>query len=260
MPQNFIVKWHSATVQKAGNSPLENEDQFSPVMENGAIVQSEVFRCALADGATQSIFARQWAKHLVDDYVEAKAISDLSSIVEKASKKWGQDVKNIALDWPAQEKMRKGAYSTLLGIEFGILSENPHSRQDTGNWCAFSIGDTCLFQYRKEFLVKSLPGKNEIVFNNSPKLIGSLASSKLPAEESPHIGDWRSGDDFFLMTDALAEWAYKCVERSVNVPGIIKDKLTRKSKTNSFSDWISNLRNQREIRNDDTTLIWIKIY
>jgi hypothetical protein len=62
------------------------------------------------------------------------------------------------------------------------------------------------------------------------------------------------------MTDALSEWSFRSIENGMNDPGIIKGKLTRNTKVNSFTDWIEHLHNKHENKNGDTTIIWIKLY
>lgn len=259
MGRNFLIKWHSATHQKGGNSPTENEDQYSPPLVNGAVSRTEWFRCAMSDGATQSSFSQLWAKLLANQFVNSPKNTVLTNVISEAKKIWHTEVISHDLSWAAKEKLHQGSHATLLGLEFESFGPFSDNKNGNGRWSAISVGDTCLFQYRKELLINSVPAKCPEEFSNRPHLVSTRDHPK-PLNEIIVSGTWNSGDDFFLMTDALADWAFRNNKLRNNVPGIIKDKWTRKTKLNPFADWIELLRSKREIKNDDTTVIWIKIY
>jgi hypothetical protein len=256
--RSILVKWHSATIQKSGHLAAENEDKYAPILENGAISHGNDFLCALSDGATESSFSQSWANYLVTEFINSKSDRLSTQFISSAIRKWKDEINKKVLPWPAQEKLRNGSHATFLGLN--LLAGDPDVIYPlVGNWSAFGIGDSYLFQYRREELVTTVPIDKGEVFNNHPKLIGS---NKVIHEFEHNLfsGTWKSGDDFFLMTDAISEWAFKNMKINVNISGVIKDKLTRKSKINFFSDWITHLRTGREIKNDDTTVIWIKVY
>lgn len=256
--KSILVKWYSATIQKSGNLAVENEDKYAPLFANGAIYHGKDFRCALSDGATKSSFSQSWANYLVTEFINSKSDGSTNQFISSAIRKWKDEINTIELPWHTQEKLRKGSHATFLG--FNLLAGDPDVIYPLGgNWNAFCIGDSYLFHYRREEFVTSVPIDNGKVFNNRPKLIGSNQSNQ-EYESSQFNGTWKSGDDFLLMTDAIAEWAFRSMKNNVNIPGVIKDKLTRKSKINFFSDWINHLRFTHEIKNDDTTVIWIKVY
>jgi hypothetical protein len=256
--KNVLVKWYSATIQKSGNLAFDNEDKYAPILGNGAIYQGHDFQCALSDGATESSFAQGWANYLVTEFINSKSDTLTNQFISYAVHKWKDEINKLVLPWPAQEKLRNGSHATFLGLS--LIAGDPDVIYPVGgSWIALGIGDTCLFQYRRETLVTSAPIKNGEGFNNRPKLIGSNQVIH-EIESNKFSGTWKSGDDFLLMTDAIAEWSFKNMKNNVNIPGVIKDKLSRRSKINSFSDWITNLRLKREIKNDDTTIIWIKVY
>jgi hypothetical protein len=256
--KSILIKWYSATIQKSGNLAVENEDQCAPILANGAIYHGNDFHCALSDGATESSFSQKWANYLVTEFINSKSDILTTQFISRAIRKWKDEINLKVLPWPAQEKLRNGSYATFLGLK--LSAGDPDVIYPLGgNWMALCVGDSCLFHYRGELLVASVPIDNGDCFNNLPKLIGSNQVNQ-ELEFSQFNGTWKSGDDFLLMTDAIAEWAFRNMKKNINIPGVIKDKLTRKSKNNFFSDWISHLRVKREIKNDDTTVIWIKVY
>ncbi len=225
--QNFVV-------QKAGNEITECEDiwQQSQPDHNLAI--------ALSDGATESSFAREWAKELVNAFVNRDGEDWLSPLQVT----WQQWLKNQDLSWFAKRKAEKGAYATFLSLEIGAdLS-----------WQALAVGDSCLFVVGDRHLQTSFPLQSSHEFNNRPKLIGTQ-------EKAQNInffkinGEAQVGDRFYLTTDAIACWILQQIESNQN-PWF---KLDQISSQDLFTNWINELRDQQAIANDDTTLLCLEI-
>ncbi len=97
-------------------------------------------------------------------------------------------------------------------------------------------------------------------FNNRPFLISSN-----PARNN-HIleilktteGDWKIGDKFYLMTDALASCFLEQHETGQAPLEILRNFDTR-GQQRSFEEWIGGLRKEKQMRNDDVTLVRIDI-
>lgn len=225
--QNFVV-------QKAGNAIAECEDiwQKSKSDHNMAI--------ALSDGATESSFAREWAKELVNAFVN-RGVEDWLSPLQVT---WQQWLKNQNLSWFAKRKAEKGAYATFLSLEI---------RADL-SWQALAVGDSCLFVVRDHHFQTSFPLQSSHEFNNRPKLVGTHV--KIPNVSFFKInGEAQVGDRFYLTTDAIACWIFKQLESNQN-PWL---KLDQISSQELFASWVSELRDQYAIANDDTTLLCLKI-
>ncbi len=252
----MIIKWFAATTQKSCNLPAENEDAFGPVLENGSMTPCQNFRCILSDGATRSSFSGPFARSLVTGLLNTKVtINDLNPSISDARIAWEEQINQIDLPWHAQEKIKDGAYATVL--LFQLVSD--HLSGNTGKkWSAIAIGDTCLFHFRREQLLEKLPLHHSNEFNNHPPLVSSHKLRKYYFPDWEYSGEWFPGDDFILATDALAKWIYYRLESGNSPLAILKDKLSRKSRENNFSVWIELMRKKREIRDDDCTLIWIK--
>jgi hypothetical protein len=71
-------------------------------------------------------------------------------------------------------------------------------------------------------------------------------------------GDWGIGDSFYLMTDALACWFFQELE-SGSSPWNVLSEFESAVGQNAFLAWIEGLRSAKKIRNDDVTLIHIRI-
>jgi hypothetical protein len=257
MIPKLLIKWHAASIPKSGNRPDENEDAYAPVLSNGEVRSSDFFQCALSDGATRSSFAGLFARSMVETCSNSIKADSFDLILKDSRSKWNKSIQALDLPWHAQEKVKEGAFATLLWLQFYPKGTN-HILW-SNYWRAVAIGDSCLFQFRKDKPIRFLPVKHSTEFNNHPHLISSHAKSKLYAEEWESTGSWEEGDDFFLVSDALAKWTYRLLEANKSPSPIFKDRLTRRAKDNHFQEWIEIMRKSHDIKDDDTTLIWIKV-
>jgi hypothetical protein len=71
-------------------------------------------------------------------------------------------------------------------------------------------------------------------------------------------GTWQRGDSFYLMTDALACWFLRGVEREED-PCATLDELAGKEEPDPFGSLIAELRASGSIRNDDVTLLAVAV-
>jgi Protein phosphatase 2C len=240
-------------IQKAGSPEEEYEDAFWPSRSvSGESRQKETF--AIADGATESSFSGVWAKQLVRAYCRGRIdpLRTNTSLLPK-QRGWSRFVGRKPLPWYAEEKIRNGTFSTILGLTLDAGSENGRS----GAWNAFAVGDSCLVHIRDEEILSTFPLSNAAEFNNSPFLLGSNPESNKDIEI--HIqtakGRWESEDTFYLMTDALAAWFVREVEDN----GTPWRSLRDLNRDLPFRPWIEDLRTKKQIRNDDVTLYRIEI-
>lgn len=101
---------------KAGNDEAEYEDAFQPLVPiEGA--EGDVFRSAVADGATEASYSGIWARQLVAAYADGR-LGTPSTIAEDLvplTANWGAAIGDKPLPWYAESKARSGAFSTLVG-------------------------------------------------------------------------------------------------------------------------------------------------
>ena len=240
----------SHCLAKAGNTPDEYEDAFWPEQAEKV---AEAFRVAVADGATETSFSRQWAELLVRAYCANEAMHrDLGWILPWIQKVWCRRVSAKPLPWYAEAKLQFGAYSSLIGLT--IWGKRLES--GTARWKAIAVGDSCLFQVRDNRLIIAWPLRRSDQFNNRPLLISSRPENNAYlAEQIARLsGDWESGDLFYLMTDALACWFLRTLEQGY-VPGEVIPDFGNQT----FSDWIADLRASKQMRNDDVTLVAVRV-
>lgn len=187
------ISYRTAWLQKNGCVPEEYEDSFAPDSGPSQVVQQ--FRCAVADGATETSFSGLWAKILCQGYVSGEVS------LEKMQDQWLTDVSSKQLPWYAEQKLESGAYAALVCLE---IRQEVHRIE----WSAKAIGDSCLFHLRQGKLVTSFPIENWQDFNNSPLLMASKADRNEEALASVKVthGVCDVGDQFLLMTDAISHW------------------------------------------------------
>lgn len=237
-------------LQKDGNEPDEYEDAFSLAVEPGCF--------ALADGASDSAFSRQWARILTDRFVQSmpnhygSPASFVTDWLAGCQDSWHKAIPWERLPWHGEAKAKRGAFATFLGLCFDRA--NPEAGSPC-RWWAVAIGDTCLFQVRRGRLVEAFPIASPDSFSNTPALLCSNPQGNPCLQDNIQVleGEYVSGDRLYLATDALAHWALSQLVARKR-PWL---KLSRQSDETGFHRWIVRLRRTRTIRNDDTTLICI---
>jgi len=245
---------------KSGNTSEEYEDACYP--ERSGDYQGNLLRFAVADGASEGMLSGEWARVLVK--VSCRTLGeDFSGFLERSYRAW-QDWERVYLRtrekrgrpiaWFEDSGLQTGAFSTLLGLTFADSGGLP------GKWTAIAVGDTCLFHVRGESLVAKFPVEHSSEFSNRPFLVGSNPTRNRGLLEALRKieGDWGIDDRFYLMTDALACWCLRELEQGQKPWAILRDLDTR-DQMMPFEDWIGELRANRQIRNDDVTLVRIDV-
>ncbi len=213
----------------------------------------------IADGATQTSFSNIWASCLVNTCSRAH-LSEISFLksVRKAQEEWQNSLQDIDLPWHAQEKFRQGAYSALTWLEIGY---DPLHPAYAFTWRALAVGDCCLFISRSHSVYLSLPLQEPIEFTNNPVLIPSKSEKigSITGKIQTARGSLKNGDHLLLATDALSAWIVKQTQE--NQDRFFRMLMDARSTHNpdSITSWINNLRRKNEIKNDDTSLVFIEL-
>lgn len=245
-------------LQKLGNEQADYEDAFAPKID-GTIEQAG-FSLAIADGATESSFASDWAKILTRAFVKEPftSIETLQARAESLSQRWHSFVNRRPLPWFAEEKVRLGAFATLLGV---TLASNSSDSNQSGDWSAIAVGDSCIFQIRNDDLVCSFPVSSAAEFGSSPTLLSTNLSrnSQLWEQVKCHTSNWSAGDLLMLTTDALACWFLAQHENNEKPWNILLGFTEDSSPSNSFQAWVDNARRSSHLKNDDITLLILRL-
>lgn len=224
---------------KSGHAATEYEDAYA--------VHPDPLRIAVADGASETSFARQWAELLVEGFVhEPPSLAELSDWVAPLRATWGEANRNKATAWYAEAKARDGAYSSLLGLTV-----------EGDRWRALAVGDSCLFVIRAGKMERAFPLTRAAQFGNSPVLVSSVARGNGHVADAActEEGELREGDRILLMTDALAQWFLVEAEMGRRPWGA----LAKVTSPEQFNGLLDVLRGGRALRNDDVTLVSVEV-
>lgn len=226
--------------------------------QDAAEYDEERWRFAVADGATESWNSALWARLLVESYVaEIDPTPPWATWLPDLRARWTAQTEQARgpaeLDWFLEDRYALGAYATFLGV---TLLPFPDPDDGGFSWVALALGDTCLFQIRGEQLVLAFPVGRSADFNSVPWLVGSRGSDEVPVSQGQNLaGRLLPGDRLLLMTDALACWFLTCCERGEK-PWL---RLLTILHADGFASWVQGLRTAHQLRNDDTTVLALKV-
>ena len=238
LPPLAALSFRARCAPKHGDSENEYEDAYAP--RSGPAPGAQVFTVAVSDGASSSIFAREWARLLADEFAsgpfdEATAGPRIAAL----GRRWREQVSGRPLPWYAEEKLAQGSHATLLAVTWDLAG---------GSWSAHAVGDTCLFVVRDRRLRVAFPLTRSVAFDSRPRLLSTHGDRPL-APFQKAAGTFTGRDRFLLMSDALAVWFLARVEA---------DKQPWDELPAGDADWREWLRAQRTgggLRNDDVTCV-----
>jgi len=230
---------------KLGQEASECEDVIA--------IDTQTYRFAVADGATEAFAARHWAERLAQHWVRNE-----STLTSEEFREWvateGRELQDswngLTLSWYAEEKARTGSFAAFVGVELDL-------KTDSASWKAIALGDACLLHCRSGTLLKSLPLSRAENFNSAPVLVASNSCLHDASMQSLVIdsGNCQNGDVLLLMSDAAAAW---CLQRLENGDSAVEEFLGANGdeELNRFFD---DERSAGRIRNDDLAIVRIEL-
>ncbi len=283
-------------VHKRGSAADEYEDAFFP---DGFADQVRGFRCAVADGASESAFANLWAQLLV------RGFGRREMCIAHLQHQWQQSVGSKRLPWFLEKKARRGAFAAFIGLSLrsagaattrarlaanravatvnasdwmpqaanarGNGSDGPqatgwrtgggcHRGEIAGTWRAIAVGDSCLFQVRDDELITVGPLCRSDQFDNSPFLLGSK-SSKSIRRDAPHVSV-HAGT--WSRNDrfylATDALAQWLLRRDeIGLSPWIMLRELGDDDTLPFDELVAEMRLEHDLHNDDTTLLRVEV-
>jgi serine/threonine protein phosphatase PrpC len=240
-------KFKSFSVAKLGNNEEENEDSVLLPDTN----DKEFVNAAISDGATESSFSKEWSKLLVEHYTYRSFSKDnLPETIKQIAGCWSKVTSSKDLLWYAQQKLETGAFATFIGLTINCKEKILE---------CVAIGDSTMFLIRKDRLLFSFPITSSQQFGNTPKLFATNNKYQTEFENSVEYAKVHveAGDLIVLASDAIAEWICKKIEKNNTYYRTIK-KLMDKPIV-EFDSWLNVERHSGKIKNDDTTILLIKI-
>jgi hypothetical protein len=248
------ISFVPCAIQKAGNGPDEYEDAFFP--RERRRFEALYFRTALADGAGETSFAGEWARDLVEGYCRRRFDETrVAATIGRLQGRWRARLAGRQLPWYAEEKLRWGAFSSLLGLTVfdGRCGDRPG-----GCWTAVAAGDSCLFHLRQGVILESFPLESAGDFTVRPHLISSLPAGNgaLSGITRFRRGSWRNGDRLILTTDAAAQSLMRGYENGTDG---FSELLEVAESPDGFVAWVGELRESKRMRNDDVTVAIVEL-
>ena len=241
---------------KAGNRPDECEDASLTVYPANA----GTARIAICDGASESAFAKDWARILANALVRRPL--DLSGLDESSFSGWLVTVRRgveLGSALGPDPLARRGQDPVRRA---GHRLEPWRSTRLTGDssgysWRAVAVGDCCLFVVRNNELALSFPLLESGQFNSTPPLICSnpVNNGGIWAGLHQGGGEFLSGDLVILATDALGCWILQEREAGRRPWEVLKSL----DSPAEWEAWVEAQRTQRAMRNDDTTLVMVEV-
>ncbi|MCE9553169.1 MAG: protein phosphatase 2C domain-containing protein [Planctomycetes bacterium] len=234
------------TVAKDASKPLENQDALACDPARGI--------AALADGATSSLQSGRWARLLVEGVVagppDIAEAATFPAWLAARREAWQSGLDEKALAWHQKARLADGAFSTLLWIELATAENGALAMR------GFALGDSCLLHIRGGKVLRSFPIEESRLFGTEPVLLGSAPRQSAESLAFDTLDDTcESGDLLVLATDAVAAWALTQLEagRPLGLESLwdMADE--------DFARWITRLRDQQQIRYDDSTVVLLRM-
>jgi hypothetical protein len=240
------------SLPRRGNAPGDCQDA-SAVAPHPRPDSPEWGRFAVADGASESAHAGPWARLLVEDFVHSPGCPpDWACRLPPLQERWEEQIgrgrdPEAGLDWFIEAHERPGAFATFLGV---AVEEH--------TWSACAVGDSCLAHTRPSGLVRTFPLARAADFNSTPALVGSRTSPATAVRSTAFAeSTWEEGDTLWLMTDALARWFLSEAEAGRRPWDVLDQLLCRPD--SAFRAWAERLRDEGVLRDDDVTLVAVKL-
>jgi hypothetical protein len=244
---------------KAGNVPEEYEDASNLASSLAArSLSADRALMAICDGASEAAFSREWANILTDAFVSRPLDLEnldgpvLTNWLGPCESEWNEAVPWERIPWHGEAKTRAGSLAALLGLTVELTPD----RSGEFPWRAVAIGDCCLFVVRGGGLETSFPLDESGLFNSMPSLICSNPDNNGDLWEQVRqiSGEFQQGDLILLASDAVASWLLQQCE-SGDKPW---ETLLRLEES-EWEGWVQERRQERSMRNDDSTLIVVEV-
>ncbi|HEV2962245.1 MAG TPA: SH3 domain-containing protein [Candidatus Angelobacter sp.] len=241
------------------------QDEDMQSCQDAADGNAQAGRYAIADGATQSFFPREWAKLLVHHFCHNGADGKPFSFLNKNWKDWLDPIqrewyKTIEREVKEQPKyyntnrftLREPAISTFIGLELS------GGEQEETRWQAMIIGDSCLFHLSDSKLT-SYPLNHPNQFTARTPYFASYASRNKDFEPKFVDGNAGKSDTIFMATDALAKWILLQYQAGCTSWQACWQRLSQITSDKEFQDFVQEKRQSgsNRLENDDTTLLLI---
>lgn len=235
----------SIRVAKHGNTIAECEDAVALDPRRGVL--------AVADGASSSFGAGEWATTLTRRFVQAppKPLSIGSfatwlADARSASPEPDRQAPDNPNGWWSEEGARQGAFSTVVGA--AIMTDG-----DARVATVMCLGDSCAFVLTgapgERTVRRALPYEDASQFGSHPSLLASMAAQ---GHDEP---TWTTiptapGDLVVLASDAVSEWLLRDPKRFALLDGHAPEAIANR---------LVGERTDGRLVNDDLTIALLEL-
>lgn len=209
-------------------------------------------RVAVSDGVSQSIMPAEWAKILVDSFVEKEWTPGESTASLKnrwftlASEFAAEQRKKGEKPWLLENCLanKDGAAATFCGIAFS----------DGFKWTSSILGDSSLVEIDNDNQIVCICSSKEGAFDNRPDFFDSFNEDK--GEIRQFDGTLNNGSKILIVSDPFSELLQK-IKGTSEEESVINMILSVTDIT-SFNAMVDTLRADYQMHNDDSTLVIIE--
>ncbi len=217
--------------------------------------------CALSDGASESYDSKTWAKLLCQTFVAqsrkrlfGKFLKQrqIKKLITNSRLKFLEFFSEKKLSWSQKASYDRGSFASLIGvidhgssIEILAIGDTIALWQPTGESVkSFLLSETSEFE-KQPLLISTIEANDEIFFKEENI---RWSSEKIQKKDI-------FNGSIFLLTDAIAIKILDLIKK-----GEMSFALNLlKENHNDFEKWILSERNKKQIKTDDTTVVWINI-
>lgn len=241
------------TTPKMGAKVEHNDDAFGPLSGRYSLTSSGL-RVAIVDGATEGLLSRLWSHHIAENLSQGwgarvawdKVVSTWSARKQTYVEQRERDGR--PLQWYEEPGLQKPALATWL--RGGVFARRDGSCRVTLR----SVGDCCVFRPRNS---SHFPPWRTEDFNCTPILASSDQAFGGLEIQRACWDDLRPGEGLYFATDALAQWIVQQLEQ--DRPPWRQLGLLDPARSGEFVRWVEERKEAGEMKDDDVTLLRIRI-
>jgi len=230
-------------------SPDTNEDAAQAAPGRGLFV--------LADGAGTTLFAREWARLLAQQYIQTPLLSadpfELQWWLELAQQRF-QPGDTASLPWALQRKAREGSAATFAAL--GITAV----RKTSARAHLFALGDTCVFVGNtRTHALRSFPLEDAHAFLRAPLCLSSLPRKFDRGAHHCRVLSLELGlhDIVLLATDAVACWLLRYADQQARWQAFLGlAGMTEET----WHPFLTGCRTRQDMQDDDATIMIVRFH
>lgn len=209
-------------------------------------------RVAVSDGVSQSIMPAEWARILVDAFVNEEWAPGESTAILK--EKWLSQAMKYADEQRKQGKnpwmlencliKKDGAAATFCGVVFS----------DKRKWTASILGDSSLIELDKDKHIVRICSSKEGSFDNRPDFFDSFNEDN--GEIRQFEGTLDKESMILLVSDPFSELLQKV--KGTPIEEAVVNSLLEITDVAGFNTVVDTLRTNSQMHNDDSTLVIVE--